>query len=212
MSKTIVCYGDSNTFGADMSSPRGRFSMRWPLIMADELGSAYDIMEEGLNGRTAATDDTMMGNDLNGLRSLPERLDANAPIYLLIIMLGTNDVKEKYGLSPQQITENVGLLISLAEKSTVWQDDPRILLIAPTPLDEKIVSASRMGLAFGEGCVEKSKALAGLYKDLAESRACYLMDASEYITVGDIDYVHLSQDGHTGLGKAVAAFLRANEL
>lgn len=211
MATTIVCYGDSNTFGADMSRMGGRFSEneRWPMVMARELGSGYDIREEGLNGRTAATDDSMMGHDLNGLKSLPGRLAVHAPVGLLIIMLGTNDVKEKYGLSPRDITQNMARLIHAAKDSGALSDGGGILLIAPAPIGE-LVSTGFMGPGFGAGCVGKSEALAGLYRELADSEGCYFLDAAEYISVGTTDYVHLSAEGHLSLGKTVAEFIKTN--
>ena len=210
--KTIVCYGDSNTYGADMTIPGGRLARRWPTILTRELGDGYIVKEEGQNGRNISTEDSMMNTNLNGLDTLPERLQAHAPVDLLIVMLGTNDVRESYSLSPEQITQNLERLISAAPEIPAWRGDPAILIIAPAPIEPEYAAAGRMSLIMGAGAAEKSKALNALFKDLAQSQGCYFIDAAEFVTVGTVDYVHLSEDGHELLGKAVAAFIKDNKL
>ena len=210
--KTIVCYGDSNTYGADMTTPGGRLTRRWPVVLSQELSEAYLIKEEGQNGRNISTADSMMDTNLNGLEVLPERLKAHAPVDILIVMLGTNDVRESYGLSPEQISQHLERLILAAKEIPAWRGDSKILIIAPTPIGPEYVAAGRMSLIMGAGAAEKSKALNGLFKDIAQSQGCYFLDAAEFVTVGTADYVHLSEDGHDRLGKAVAAFIKGNNL
>ncbi|MCL2046127.1 MAG: GDSL-type esterase/lipase family protein [Oscillospiraceae bacterium] len=212
MSKTIVCFGDSNTFGADFSSPGGRLERRWPVVMAELLGSEYDVKEEGLSGRTIATDDTMWNNNLNGMKAFTDQVMPHAPVHLLIIMLGTNDVKESYGLAAQQITEHMGQLIEYAKSSNIWQDEKRLLLIAPTPIGDEVVGTSRLGQSFGGQSVEKSKQLGALYMELAKSQECLFIDAADHISVGTNDYVHLSAEGHSTLGIAISQFIQSNSI
>ena len=212
MGKTIVCYGDSNTYGSDFASPGGRLDRRWPVVLAEITGNDYEIKEEGLSGRTVDTDDTLWDNDLNGTKSFIDRLQLHSPIYLLIIMLGTNDVKEKYDLTAEQITQSMKRLIELAKDAPIWQNETRILLISPTPVGDGVIGTSRMGQAFGAVSVEKSKQLGSLYKELAKSLNCYFLDAAEHISVGTADFVHLSAQAHNGLANAVAQYLKINLL
>ena len=92
MTKVVVCYGDSNTWGADPAGT-GRFApdVRWTGVLQAELGSGYKIIEEGLNGRTTNIEDTIE-EDRNGRRQLPPTIESHRPFDLMIIMLGTNDL------------------------------------------------------------------------------------------------------------------------
>lgn len=106
--KTILCYGDSNTYGAipidfDLldkhfiaSHYRLSKEKRWSSILQAELGSTYHVIEEGLNGRTTVWDDPTEGKHKNGLTYLIPCLETHAPIDLVILMLGTNDLKPKF--------------------------------------------------------------------------------------------------------------------
>ncbi len=60
--KTVVCYGDSNTWGYDPHT-KTRFpsDVRWTGVLRQELGVDYLVIEEGLNGRTTVWDDPIEG-------------------------------------------------------------------------------------------------------------------------------------------------------
>ena len=112
----IVCYGDSNTWGLDAFAPGDamrRFKHPWPRVLARKLGPGYDVVSEGLNGRTTIVDDPFMDSyDVNGRRTLPSILHSHKPIDVLVIMLGTNDLKKHLNLSPQLIARGAGTLAS----------------------------------------------------------------------------------------------------
>src|SRR5690349_23703244 len=93
--KTILCYGDSLTWGYDAAS-FGRHALedRWPSVLKAVLDDDdIEVIAEGLNGRTTAFDDWLAGADRNGARLLPSILTTHAPLDLVIIMLGANDMK-----------------------------------------------------------------------------------------------------------------------
>ena len=58
MRKRIVCFGDSNTWGLNAETMR-RFpeEVRWPCLLQEKLGDEYQIIEEGLPGRTSVMDE-----------------------------------------------------------------------------------------------------------------------------------------------------------
>ena len=92
--KTILCFGDSLTWGYDPVGPgRHAHDVRWPSVLEAELGGKARVIAEGLNGRTTVFDDFAAGADRNGARVLPTLLTSHAPLDLVIIMLGTNDMK-----------------------------------------------------------------------------------------------------------------------
>lgn len=60
--KTILCYGDSNTWGYDpVTGGRLERDRRWPGVLRTQLGEGYLVIEEGLNGRTTVWDDPIEG-------------------------------------------------------------------------------------------------------------------------------------------------------
>jgi lysophospholipase L1-like esterase len=110
MARTLLCYGDSNTHGTPplhrLGEPYRRFGpeVRWPRLAARALGPDWDLVEEGLPGRTAQYDDGVMGAHMNGVPGLKIALQSHGPIDALTIKLGTNDTKACFGASPETIT------------------------------------------------------------------------------------------------------------
>lgn len=203
--KTIVCYGDSNTWGYDPATAT-RFSKdkRWTGIFRNELGVGYDVIEEGLNGRTTVWDDPIEGYK-NGKEYLIPCLETHKPIDLVIIMLGTNDLKKRFSLSAFDIANGAGVLIRIAQKSESGQNGapPKVLLMAPAPLAKLTDFAE----AF-EGAEAKSKKFSEHYRRVAKECGCYFLDTSEFIVSSDLDGIHLEVGEHEKLGKAVASFVK----
>jgi lysophospholipase L1-like esterase len=208
LTRTIVCFGDSNTHGADPSGA-GRMSpdVRWPRVMARSLGDGYEVIEEGLNGRTACWD-TPLAPGRNGLTYLVPCLLSHAPVDLLIIMLGTNDTKRIYGLGAPEIASGVGLLVDEARRSLSGPGDtpPVVLLVSPVPLGEVTASSELWG--FGES-IDKSKDLARLYAVVAEERNVAFFDAGSVAAVHPDDGVHLDAAACASLGAALAERVRS---
>lgn len=204
--RTILCFGDSNTYGTPgMPDPDAwaRFgpSERWPGIVGATLGPGYSVIEEGLPGRTTVHDDPIEGTHKNGLRSLPVVLESHRPIDLLIIMLGTNDLKARFSVTPEDIATSVGVLARMALASQAGPDGraPKILLIAPAVIAE-------VGFMAGlfRGGAEKSRHLGDAYSSVASRLGVDLLDAAPLIRSDPTDGIHLTGDQHATLGKAVA--------
>jgi len=205
--KTILCYGDSNTWGADPVSGR-RFSIhdRWPGVLRDELGSDFYVIEEGLGGRTTIWDDPM-SEGRNGKDYLLPCLASHMPLDLVIIMLGTNDLKDRVARTATRIAAGAGLLAVMALQSGAGPDGgaPRVMLICPPPLGKITASGELWG--FG-GAEEESRRLAKYYRIAAEQNGCSFLDAGEHIVSSDIDGIHLELEQHHKLGKAVAGAVK----
>lgn len=207
--KVILCFGDSNTYGRDPVT-KGRLDRktRWPGVLQNTLGEEYYIIEEGLNGRTTVWDDPMRGGPKrNGSRYLLPCLESHAPINLLIVMLGTNDLKARFSVTPYDIAESMAALIEIAQKSPcgLAGKAPDILIMAPPPLGKLTEWAETF-----QGGVEKSRKLAGYYESVASAYGCLFFDTAAVIQSSKLDGLHYDPEEHHKLGMAVADIVIEN--
>ena len=206
--KTVVCFGDSNTWGYDPLT-RERFDRdtRWPGVLRNELGEGYLVLEEGLNGRTTVWDDPVDGAHKNGSRYLLACLESHAPSDLVVIMLGTNDLKRRFGVPAEDIARGAARLVGIARQSMCGPrgDAPQVLLVAPPPTT-KLTRFSEMF----EGAGEKSRRFGARFQAQAEEIGCPLLNAADEVVTSDLYGIHLEADQHQRLGRAVA--LRVREL
>lgn len=206
--KTIVCFGDSNTHGYNAITG-GRFSEkeRWTGLLAEMLGCTYRICEEGLSGRTTVFDDPLF-EGLSGISCLRPCMLTHEPLDLLILMLGSNDVKERFSATPTNIAKGMERLVIKAQQTTeAWdQQTPNILIVAPPPIEEEYVNTD-IGPDMGNGCARKSRALAKLYEEVARRLGCHFLDAGsiEGMQMNNCDYMHLSLESHRLLAETLAA-------
>jgi lysophospholipase L1-like esterase len=199
--KNILCFGDSNTWGyVPGTGIRYPKQIRWTGILQNLLGNSSFIIEEGLNGRTTVLDDpTRIAK--NGMTYLRPCLDSQAPIDLVVMMLGTNDCKHRFGLSAFDISEGVAMLVStiLQSGAGINGKAPQILLVSPPFITP---APSKSDLFFG--AEEKSKHLAFHVQQVANNTASYFLDAAKHCTVSAIDGIHLDEAGHLALAQAIA--------
>ena len=197
----VMCFGDSNTWGySPTTGQRFPRPVRWTGVLQAELGANYIVIEEGLNGRTTVWEDPIEGDKL-GRRHLPVLLESHAPLDLVIVMLGTNDLKKRFSAHAWDIAQAAGTLVDMIGKSQAGKDGaaPAVLLIAPPPLG-KLSAWSGMF----EGGAEKSRELGKHYGEVARQRGCHFLDAAGVIRSSDLDGIHLEEKEHRALGQAVA--------
>lgn len=205
--KHIVCFGDSNTHGY-CAVTGGRFdeTQRWCCLLQEKLGRDFLVIEEGLSGRTTSFTDPIH-EGLNGLDSIYSCLMSHEPVDLLVIMLGTNDTKERFGASAACISLGLKRLLHKAISTTdCWNNGKaNILVVSPQNIDKRYES-SDVGETMGRGCAEKSQGLAEKFAEIAQLAGCHFMDANKVLTapVNDIDYMHLTLEGHRQLADALA--------
>ena len=207
--KYILCYGDSNTYGAsDDGSPRYELSVRWPGVLQRELGGEYHIYENGLCGRTTVFDDPVEEGRC-GKTGLPTALEVNAPLDAVVLMLGTNDCKNRFRMSAVEIGLGMELLVRYCNRPEYGRDGkpPRILVVAPAKMDGKW-SEDHMATIFAPHASEVSVQLAPVYTGIAQQSGVDFFDASQVAKVGD-DNVHLKPSEHEKLGRALADKLRS---
>jgi lysophospholipase L1-like esterase len=203
--KTIVCYGDSNTWGARPDG-QGRFDLdtRWTGILAKELGQDYRVCEEGLNGRTTNLED-IIERDRNGYTYLKPCLESHAPIDLITLMLGTNDLKDRFHRCAGDIAMSAAFLCDYARNLPVGLNGghPIVLLMAP-PV---VVEMGDLASIF-EGAIEKSKRFSVEYATWANRLNLPFLDTTTVIVSSPVDGIHIDAPEHSKLGKAVAAKVR----
>jgi lysophospholipase L1-like esterase len=203
--KTILCYGDSNTWGyRPVIKDRYSREERWVGVLQQELGTGYEVIAEGLNGRTTVWDDPIEGYK-NGKEQLSPILTSHKPIDLVTIMLGTNDLKRRFGLGAFDIAAGAGVLVEIIQKSDCGPDEqaPKVLLMAPPPV-AKLTEHAEMF----EGAEAKSRQFAQHYQRVAQECGCDFLDTSKIIISSDLDGIHFDVAEHRKLGLAVAARIR----
>ena len=208
MSKTILCYGDSNTWGYSPAT-QDRYSRdeRWTGVLRLELGDDYLVIEEGLGGRTTVWDDPVEGRHKNGQPYLLPCLESHQPLDLVIIMLGTNDLKRRFGVGAYDIARSAGVLVHIVQNSTCGPNDttPKVLLMAPPPIQ------SLAGTQFVEmfaGAEEKARQFSSEFRQVAAELGCELLDTADVIVSSKLDAIHFDVEEHHKLGQAVAARVR----
>jgi lysophospholipase L1-like esterase len=207
--KTVICFGDSNTHGSMPMRRRDdhrRFgpTQRWPGVMRQALGECWQVIEEGLPGRTIGRDDPVEGADRNALRYLRPCLQTHGPLNLVVFMLGTNDLKARFAASPYDVAEGVHALIDTVREQGVMEGlVPQVLIVSPAPLIETGCLADMF-----TGGANKSRQLAVPMKRVAQERQACFLDAADHIGVSALDGIHLDVDAHHRLGQAVADKVR----
>ncbi len=206
MKKHILCFGDSNTHGY-CAENNGRFDEeeRWPCLLGRKLGEEYLVIEEGLSGRTTCYDDPLY-EGMSGISYIYPCLMSHEPVDLLIIMLGTNDTKERFGSSAACIALGMKRLVEKAAAAKeFWRGQkPNILIVVPKTIDPEY-EGTEVGPTMGRGCAEKSQGLIEEYKKIADLTGCACFDANTVVAENNhIDYMHLTADGHRCLADALA--------
>lgn len=210
MVKTVVCFGDSNTHGYNAENG-GRFdiSERWTRILGRELGNEYDVIEEGLSGRTTVFNDPLF-EGLSGLEAIHSCLMSHEPVDILIIMLGTNDTKARFSATSRNIAQGLARLTEKAKHTVgAWRGTPQIILVSPVPIEQGCLT-SDVGGEMGPGCVEKSLDLGKQFERIAREQGCMFLDAGKIPGIGVIptDYMHLTRESHRRLADALAEVIR----
>lgn len=201
----ILCFGDSLTWGFDPEKGnRMSGDKRWTGVLQNLLGDHYKVIEEGQNGRTIATEDPAEG-EKNGIRYILPCIESQCPLDLLIVMLGTNDLKQKFGYSARDIAGEMQLFLEKVQAYNHFRmgDRMKILLVAP-PVIGKNGQGSWLDECFGFARASKVSAeLSGWYEQLADQYHCDFLDAAKVVQTSPADGVHLDAENQTLLGTAI---------
>jgi len=211
--KTILAYGDSLTFGANPQpgGPRHAFEDRWPTVLEKGLNGRARVIAEGLGGRTTVSDDWYANADRNGGRILPTLLESHSPLDLVIIMLGTNDLKPTICGSALEASFGMRRLVQLIRGHYAGKDEiaPEIILVAP-PLVCDTDNADMMdhfgGYAHG---LEQSSQLAGHYARRAQEWNTGFFDASTVAKAHPLDGIHLDAANTRAIGEGLVPVVKS---
>lgn len=206
--RRILVFGDSNTWGWNPSNTLKPPIVRWSDeerftgVMQKELGDGYTVITEGLNGRTTVWDDPIEEYRCGKAVLIP-LLDSHAPLDLVIIMLGTNDLKRRFSVTPRDIAEGAGQLAAktLCQVYDFRDQKPEVLLICPPRLGD--VGRTHFGPVFG-GNEDKSTRLAPFYKEMADMYGVHFLNADEIVKSSKTDGLHWDADQHEKMGKVLA--------
>jgi lysophospholipase L1-like esterase len=208
--KHVLCFGDSNTWGWDPEATalagcpvRHGAGIRWTGVLQASLGNTFRIIEEGLNGRTTVFEDPIEAGR-NGRTYLEPCLLSHMPLDLVVLMLGTNDLKTRFSVPAGDIADGALQLVRIIQRSGSGPDRsaPKVLLLAPPrvgdldgmpELSEKFLGAAR-----------KSKQLPGFLERVALTACVHFLDIQEVVVPSPVDGLHLSAAEHGKLGRAVA--------
>ncbi|MEX0861104.1 MAG: SGNH/GDSL hydrolase family protein [Cucumibacter sp.] len=206
--KTILCYGDSLTFGSDAENEgRHAFEDRWPSVLEAGLGGKARIIAEGLGGRTTVFDDHSSPADLNGSRVLPTLLKSHQPLDAVVIMLGTNDLKPF--INGTAIGAAMGMQrlvqIVLSHPYDHQKRPPKIVVVAP-PYS---VATSHLDLKpMFDGAVAESRKLANHYARHAREMGVAFFDAAKVAKAVSLDGVHLDARNTRAIGEALVPVVK----
>ncbi|MGH2484664.1 MAG: SGNH/GDSL hydrolase family protein [Ktedonobacterales bacterium] len=204
--RTILCFGDSNTWGLNPETDQ-RFERdtRWPGVLRRGLGPGYEVIEEGLRGRTTVFDDPLEPHR-SGKEYLPPCLQSHEPVDVVILLLGTNDIQARYHVSALEVALGVGALVELIVNSAAGPGGggPDVLLLAPPPIGEVPEPWTDSFI----GAREKSLKLPEHYRNVAEEYQCTYVNTAQFVESSAVDGLHWEASAHETLGKALVGYVR----
>jgi lysophospholipase L1-like esterase len=200
VTRSVLCFGDSNTYGSIPGVAGGRYDpdVRWPGVLAGDLGEDWRVVEEGLPGRTTVFDDPISPHR-RGADYLPPCLASHSPLDVVVIFLGTNDLKSRLAAGPSDIAAGLGVLAQTALASASGPDGraPTVLLLGLPHLGPTLPAD------FG-GAHEKASELPRYAAEVAAALGVGFLDLGDVSAYSAIDGFHLEPDGHAAIGRAVA--------
>lgn len=208
----ILCFGDSNTFGQP-AEKRGRWpaDVRWTGRLQQILGTEYAVIEEGLGGRTTDLDDPDRG-DRNGRKYFQPCLRSHSPLDMVVIMLGNNDLKIKFGRQADAVASALEGYIDDIEH-TSWTRTGGVsamLLVSPIHIDPDQPAFAEQSSEYDIDSARKSRELAPAIRRIAHKRRSLFVDAATVACAGE-DGAHLSRDSHEPLARLIAQEIEQNE-
>ncbi|GAP41468.1 GDSL-type esterase/lipase family protein [Flexilinea flocculi] len=212
--KQILCYGDSNTYGYDSreypaTGKSGRFdeSVRWTCLLQKDLGDSAHVYEAGMGGRTTVFEDPLEYGR-NGYTFLDVAFKSNEPLDLIIVMLGTNDIKDQFAASAGVIASGMERLIIRLKELISESHNPaaRILLVSPV----NVTKTAQGGFYydFSEESISKGLKLGMLYQEIAIKHDCAFADANQWLVPDESDGTHFNPEGHRIFAEKISVIVR----
>lgn len=183
----IMVFGDSNSFRPEPSK------RSWPKLLEDKVPLHLNVFNESCDGRTTRYD---MG-ERNSINVIGKKLTSHTPLDYVVVMLGTNDVKNKYGPpSPTEIAEGMRQLIEIIENHGGCA---KLILLTPPPLGN-VTSGDLAGAKL------RIPPVVAEYRLLSMNRDIRLIDIHSILEIStdlESDMVHLNAVGRRKVANAV---------
>jgi len=210
--KVVLCYGDSNTWGQnDDKNFAGRYAsdIRWTGKLQELLGDTYYIVEEGLGGRTTNLEHyDPAKQSRNGLTYFNPCLISHSPLDLVVIMLGTNDLKLQYERPVGEIADTLKLFVDEVKVNT---PNAKVLLVSPIFVDDTAFKFKEYyDGVYDKQSAEKSRQLGKGIERVASETGSLYFDASTVAKAG-LDGIHFDKQSHPALAQALTEVIQ-NEL
>lgn len=207
--KTVLCYGDSNTYGREPGSLKGRlpFHSRWTTILEDKLGlHEYSVIPEGLPGRALSVYDKE--DDLmSGLDYIIPCIKSHTPVDYVCILLGTNDLKQKFHISSEIIAQKlVDLALRITDTAQSVGNYPNILIISTPVLQARYMTEQVIDL-FGSG-IEQSVSLHCIEHEYCNKEHIPFLEITDLVPVSCKDGIHFDIEGHQKLANIVFDYIK----
>lgn len=210
----ILCYGDSNTWGFNPEDgSRHARNLRWTGVLQSVLGNEYEVLEDGINGRTTVWDNPYTEEYQNGFKGLGYSLNSTKPLDLVILMLGSNDLnytdaegigKGLYRIINRLLDADKVFKDTTRGSSRIWRGEPKILLVSPI---QRHLNAKRT-YSNGEYLYTESLKTSAVVRKLAEEFSLLFLDAAEYASPSPVDTLHMDAENHQKLGIAIAEAIK----
>ncbi len=169
----------------------------WPAILARKTKGKFQIINDSAEGRTTGFD----ANELNSCFYLNRRLSVHGELDHVFVMLGTNDVKNRYGPArSSDIMFNMNMIIDLFYNH---QKGINLVLLLPPPI----------GSALEDDFYGAEKRVAKVCKrirELCTDRHLSLIDTHSILTIGkdlEPDTIHLNGSGRQMVADVVYSYL-----
>jgi len=208
MMKHILCYGDSNTFGTDpVHGGRHPDDVRWTGVLQSLLGEEYRIIEEGCGGRTTVFEDEL-SYGRNGLKMLTPCIASHNPLDLIVVMLGTNDLKQRFQVTVWDLGRAMELIIDeiLHFPYEPFYPRPQILIVSPVLIKPGI--SDSIYSCFTEKAAALSRYFAREYAAVSKAKGCWFFDAARVAEASEEDRLHMTADNHRKLAAALEEEIR----
>ena len=205
--KNILFFGDSNTFGSNPLGGRHPYEKRFTGRIHLALGPEYRVIEEGLGGRTTVFEDEIEQGRC-GRDALAMCIATHKPIDLLVIMLGTNDLKARFRPTDWDLARAMEQLLHIIDTYPYAPHfkKPQVLLISPIEIGPRVADC-------GFGCftaqaAEQSKRFSRIYAQVAADAGIHFFDAATVARPSAEDQLHMDSENHAKLAAALETKIR----
>lgn len=199
--KTILCYGDSNTFGFNPEDySRYGKNTRWTGVLQSNLGDKYKVINEGANNRNGFVTNPQ-GDLYSAQKHYPELISNSDNIDIIILAIGTNDLQFLYNANSDDFEHGLENLISISKNKT---ND--IILIPPVILSDNILNGF-FKTQFDKTSILKSQTVGEIYYKLAKIHNCRIFDINKFTKPSETDGLHYSKESHKLIADNLTEFI-----